>query len=168
MMKINRMMRMVAIATFALSCLVGCSGPKAYNVDVSRAASLADDRVQVDIVAVGSATKQRWQQKSIDVYFSPGDPMRADTDKHTMAFQPGGDGTHRLPIDANIWGRWLNSNADTLFIIADLPGNFDAGGQDPRRLELPLARGRWNYRDTLAVTVQSSGVTPNKNPESAN
>lgn len=139
--------------------MTGCSStPVAWNVKIHKPAT-----IEVDLVGVKEREKPLLDAYSIDKYWSPDDPVRKDADKLSSDAKPTEDWliTRKDPK----WKSWLNRGVGGVFIIANLPGNFDSG-PDPRREYLPLTKGHWDAKKrTLEIEVQSSRIlilTPEK------
>ena len=57
------------------------------------------------------------------------------------------------------WQNWIRHGATELLVIADLPGQFTPGPNDPRRTFIPLDPRAWKD-DRLEIQVQDTLVHP--------
>jgi hypothetical protein len=140
--------------------LVGCGtpGPKpvAWNITITKPAP-----IEVDLVAVTAREKSRFESYSLDKYWSPNDEERKSADKITSEPVE----TWVIPKKDPKWNSWLERRVVGLFIVANLPGNFE-GGTDPRREYLPLDQNHWDAKkSTLEIEVKENRIlirTPEK------
>lgn len=166
MLKNSRMMRLLGLGLLAM-LLAGCGGgPKMGRFDyrVSLDNALRDKNtgmmpsIEVDLIGVNDAEKDRWDAQNLDEYFTPRDVVRANADRHTMAFTNKNFDPKLLRADASDWGAWIANGATHIFIFASIPMAADASGVDRRRLVLPLDRSRWQSGVTIEILVRPSGV----------
>jgi hypothetical protein len=156
---------LVMAASMALG---GCSGsPKygPYDVTITLDQDLKQGAqwpsLEVDLVGVGEADRPRWSDKSIDAYFSSGDPLRSDAkshgEAHTMRFSSADPNPKTLSKGDPIWKTWQKK--PDMFVIADLRWFTDA--TDPngvqRRLVVPLDRKRWKGQK-IEIAVRRGGL----------
>lgn len=148
------------IALLSLSAaFMGCSGaPKAkpYTLSFEPSQSVSGMSIQVDVIGVTSVDLNDWQSCSVDKYWEPGNPMRADAVKKTL--QISGSKPAILNESDVVWADWIQSRGAThLVIIANLPGQFSPGASDPRRKIIPLDKRAWNLKDgIIRVDVRES------------
>lgn len=136
--------------------LTGCGSaqPRPWNVSITKTTSAS---IQVDLIGVNAAEEPIWQGYNIDKYWSEGDLRRKDAQPMTQVLKKGQPWVISLK-DAK-WQAWLNRGATELLVIANLPGHFEPGSGDPRRLFLPLNKGAWNAKnDTLEIEVQDTMI----------
>jgi hypothetical protein len=151
-----------ALLTGCGSCKPGKPGPVGrYNIEVALDESLKDSSVIVDLVGVNPSSRPRWEAYNMGKYWHEGDPMRRDADKFVLNFISGQSLTNSLPATNAQWDKWKAVGVTDVVILADLPGvqASGAGGQDARRLVLPLDECNWPSKTkTLKVLVQRSGM----------
>ena len=147
--------------------LAGCGGaPKMgrYDYRITLDDALRDTNtgmmpsIEVDLVGVNESEKDRWDEQNIDQYFTPRDVVRANADRHSMAFTNSNSAPKLLKADAPDWGAWIANGATHMFIFASIPLETTASGIDRRRLVLPLDRARWQSGVTIEILVKPSGV----------
>ena len=159
----------------ALFLLTGCRAPE---VRISVAPEYAGAAIQIDFVRVLRTDKQRWLEKDIDAYFSPGDSLREAAlgrgDIYTVHVNvPGKNFVGRIGPDDPLWNRFDfdtgRSEQDfDIIVLADLPGVFGPGSQEIRRTVIPLYRRAWStsfvdvlFRrglETLEIHISSEGI----------
>ena len=156
-----------ALAAISLLAAAGCScNPKRYNVSVEHPDKI-DKAIEVDVIAVGPTAEQRWKTEPVSKYFAPGNDLRRDAEQHTFRFNLGGERKQQLSREAEIWKQWMKRGATTLFVVGDLPGDFQdsKGNQDGRRLVLPLNECRWpDDLTTIPIIIKDSGLQVGRNP----
>lgn len=148
-----------------LMALVGCKGPRQFDITVRLDDSLLAQppSLDVDIVGVGSGDASL-RAVSLDEYFTPrsdGTPSQIRSDlegsgqKVTMEFQAGNSEPKTLSKSDAIWGRWKRNNIMELMVIVEvLPGTANEAAH---RLFIPLDGKRWERRDNqLTITIQRS------------
>ncbi len=133
--------------------------------------------VLVDIVAISPTERQRWTNYSMTQYWSAGDTLRTSAPVFPLTFDPSKAQAQTLAASDPIWQKWLQGANDKdgprIFILAQLPGNWDPakddkpGNQDPRRLILPLGACRWDGKTNVpvTVTVTATGMTTVPSPK---
>ena len=139
---------------------VGCGTtepkPVAWNITITKPAP-----IEVDLVAVTAREKPRFESYSLDKYWSPNDEERKSADKLTSEPTETWIITKKDPK----WKSWMGRRVVGLFIVANLPGNFE-GGADPRREYLPLDKNHWDAKkSTLEIEVKENRIlirTPEK------
>lgn len=169
------------VATTAGGCAAAKSilpsASKAFNVVVridsdswSRAYGNTLPSLEVDLVGINESEKPTWENYPLGKYFSPDDPVRRDADRATLTFTSGDRSDKTLNRKHDVWGKWVGKarvfgksipgkGAKWLFIIANIPGVGDdqPGGQDPRRVVLPLRRNAWPVgTKEIEIVVKSS------------
>jgi hypothetical protein len=155
-----------AVLGAALLLAGGCASgpsPRAYAVKVSLDPTLAGSSVQVDLIGANPISDvPRLESYPVSEYWKPGDVLRRDSAKISFAFGQGRPDSQVLEMKNPIWTKWLQTGAQNLIVIADIPG---VTADPPRRLNLPLDANQWGKTDTLDILVQESGirvVTPKK------
>ena len=155
-----------AVLGAALLLAGGCASgpsPRAYSVKVSLDPTLAGSSVQVDLIGANPVSDvPRLEGYPVSQYWKPGDVLRRDSAKVSFAFGQGRPDSQVLDMKDPIWAKWLQTGAQNLIIIADIPG---VTADSPRRLNLPLDANQWAKTDTLDILIQESGVrvlTPKK------
>jgi hypothetical protein len=162
------------LAPFAAAALLlaaGCTSapnPRSFTVKVNLDPALAGSSLQVDLIGANPVSDlPKLESYSVSSYWNPGDALRRDAAKVTLAFGQGREATQVLDITNPIWETWLKTGAQDLVVMVDLPGIAadKAGNADPRRLILPLDAGQWNGSGVIEILIQESGVrllTPKK------
>lgn len=148
------MLRLALPTWCAALLLAGCgtSQPKpvAWNITLTKPAP-----IEVDLVAVTAREKPRFAEYALDKYWSPNDDERKSADKLTS------EPTEKWVINKKDpkWKAWLGRRVVGLFVIANLPGNFE-GGTDPRREYLPLDKHHWDpiTKQTLEIEVKENRI----------
>lgn len=149
------------LATSLLIAGCGTSQPKpvAWNITITKPAP-----IEVDLVAVTAREKPRYESYPLDKYWSPSDEERKSADKLTS---PPTD-TWTISKKDPKWKVWMSRRVIGLYVIANLPGNFESGA-DPRREYLPLDKHHWEARkQTLEIEVKENRIlirTPEKGVE---
>jgi hypothetical protein len=148
----------VAVALLA----VGCASIQRWNVIVNKTTPAS---IEVDLIGVALLEKPAWEGYSIDKYFTRGDPRRKNADRLTQTLQIGQPWV--VSMDDPKWSAWLGRGATELLVIANLPGRFEPGSADPRRVFVPLNKKAWRPRikNALDIEVQESVIlvlTPQK------
>lgn len=155
---------LASAALVAVSLFSGCTSapkPRAYTIQVDLDPALAGSSLQVDLIGANPVSDlPKFESYSVSQYWNPGDPLRRDASKITLAFGQGRATTQTLDTKNPIWQRWLQTGAQSLVVLVDLPGIAAdrAGNADPRRLILPLDGARWGKTDTLHILIQESGA----------
>jgi hypothetical protein len=142
----------------------GCGAPKAkpraWNITVTKATTAA---IQADIVGINSLEKPTWANYSIDNYWTNPNSLRRDADKLTQLLQTGKPWV--ISITDSKWQQWKARGVTELVLIADLPGRFDPGPGDPRRVFLTLDKNAWKSKDQIEIQIQENLIrvmTPQK------
>ena len=117
---------------------VGCAGVHSWNVVVNKTTPAS---IEVDLVGVAPLDKPAWEGYSVDQYFAPGDPRRQNANRLTQTLQLGRPWV--VSLDDPQWKAWLGRGAAELLVIANLPGRFEPGAADPRRVFIPLSKNAW-------------------------
>lgn len=113
--------------------------------------------IEVDFVGVNESERDRWVSLNIDEYFSPGNVVRTNCNKRTMAFTNENTQPQTLSASDAIWQTWSGSSAEEMFIMAIIPMPGDTSSVDPRRLILPLDQARWTG-GVIELQIKPSGV----------
>ena len=166
MLNISRCLRLLCLCLLALPLAACDSGPKmgrfTYRVTLDDAFRDTNTgmmpSIEVDLVGVNDAEKDRWDAQNLDEYFTPRNVIRANANRHTMAYTNSNPGAKTLAADASVWNIWTASGATNMFIFASIPMDSDASGVDHRRLVLPLDRNRWPRGVTIEILIRPSGV----------
>lgn len=141
----------------------GCSStPKAakgkpYNVRITKTTPAS---IEVDLIGVSPLEKPMFQGKSIDDYWLPGDPLRKGLveGRDRLSVQLKLDEPWVLDRKNKIWKTWIKSRGvNELLLIANLPGTFQGGPADPRRLFVPLSEWKGN---TIKIEVREAQIVP--------
>ena len=142
----------------ALVAVAGCaSGPKPWNLSINKTTSAS---IQVDLVGVTESEKPYWQGYDIDRYWTDGDLRRKNAQPLSQILKLGQPWV--VPATDPHWRTWLGRGDTSLLIIANLPGHFDPGAADPRRLFLPLSKKAWDAKNnTLEIEVQDTLIQVN-------
>ncbi|MGJ8639093.1 MAG: hypothetical protein ACSHYA_06830 [Opitutaceae bacterium] len=168
-------LKILTVLCSVVLLIAGCDAPEVSFV-VDRA--YGDATVQVDFVKVERTDLATWLAKDVDEYFSPGDKMRERA--------AGSGGIYSVYINVPdrrfvdkigpkdpLWNRFAFESGKSeqsfdILILADLPGDFSAGGKDIRRQVIPLYRKAWSTSmidvllrrglDTLEISISPSGI----------
>jgi len=149
----------IVAAVMSAALLTGCGTPgaKPWNLSINKTTSAS---IQVDLIGITEAEKPYWEGYNLDKYWSDGDLRRQNAHPLTQVLKMGQPWV--VPATDPRWQEWLNRGATELLIVANLPGHFDAGPADPRRLFLPLTKGVWQAKnDTLEIEVQDTLIVVN-------
>ena len=149
---------------FSLVLIVGCASgprPKPWVLSINKTTTAS---IQVDLIGITASEQPYWEGYNLDKYWSDGDRRRAEADKLTQTLLY--NKPWRVEMTNAKWQEWFNRGATQLLIIANLPGSFDSGPADPRRLIIPLDKHAWKTKDnTIEIQVQDtilSVLTPQK------
>jgi len=126
--------------------------------------------LEVDLVGINDGEKPTWENYPIGKYFSPNDRWRRDADRVTKTFTTNDRGDKTFSRYNPIWSKWIGRPAVSLsgaqgkgvkwlFVIANIPGIGEdmPGGQDPRRIILPLKGSSWPFRTKkIEIVIKSS------------
>jgi hypothetical protein len=164
-----------AVVMAMLAVVAGCNScpnVKPHDVTVKLDPGLADPQgkmpsVQIDIVGVNEAERQRWVDKSVDEYWRSGDPLRSTPDKAVMTFRPD-ELSKTLAASDPLWSKWIGKGATDMVIMGYIPGVIGSGATDSRRLVLPMDRCKWADDQPIQVLVGRNGLnlmTPLKPPK---
>ena len=145
----------------AATLLAGCaSGPKPWNLSINKTTSAS---IQVDLIGITESEMPYWAGYDIDKYWSDGDLRRKNAAPLTQILKLGQPWV--VAKTDPKWKEWLGRGDSELLVIANLPGHFDAGPADPRRLILPLRNVYDAKNKTLEIEVQDTLIrlnTPQK------
>ncbi|TVR52423.1 MAG: hypothetical protein EA425_05000 [Puniceicoccaceae bacterium] len=155
-----------AAAGVLVLLLAGCATTPppiqpAFNLVVDPA--YAGASIQVDLVGVNASEVARWRTKSVNDYFSPGDPFRATAERKSFLMGPDGEDAPVLAANDPIWQRWQRRDVSFIVVLADLPGYMEdrEGAIDSRRLIVPLGGDRWDRArpSTITLEISPTGVS---------
>jgi hypothetical protein len=123
----------------------------------------------MDFVGVTPLEKQTWMNSGSynpDAYWKAGSAIRRSVQARMISTEFKNDNTFILMVTDPIWRTWFSYGATELMVMAKLPGDYDNGPYDPRRIFLPLDKNFWDAKKrTLEIKVQDSivrVVTPQK------
>jgi len=177
-----RTMKRVLLSVGATSLAwlaVGC-GPGPFNVEVFldesdtglRDKVKAIQSLEVNLVGVNATEVNRWKQMSMNGYWEPDSPIRKSAKKYVMTFGQAHPKTQVLKKHDPVWSEWITKlKANHLFILVYLPWihKDQPGDADPRRIALPLEKGRWEWSlwgaDTIKIQIGSGGITCLRQPK---
>ena len=166
-MKIHCRIVRLGVLSFVLMFTLGC-GTRArmgtYNYRVTLDSSLRDPTtnmmpsIEVDFIGANEEESERLINQNIDVYFTPGNLKRADSDRYTMSFTNERSSAQTLSKGAAIWQTWHTTGAKNMIIFASIPLSSKSD-PDPRRLNLTLNQARW-ARDgmTIELLIKRTGI----------
>lgn len=171
--------KLLAIATIVLAFLAGGCAPGPFNVEVSLAekdAKLRDETgtlrsIEIDLVGVNESELERWKQMPISNFWKTDSPIRLGSRRFVMAFGQGRSPKQALLKADAIWKTWIEERgAKYLVVLAYLPSIQDQPGEaDPRRIILPLERGKWEWAawgaDTIPIQLGTGGITLLRQPK---
>ena len=127
----------------------GCasSWPKDITVRLDETSTEAGAVPSVDVHLVGIRRGELTKYKSMSVneYWSPGGLSRQPVAARKELFLGPGATSKTLSRGDPVWKQWDRKVRPYLVILADLRGVSDreGGGDDPRRVVLPLDKKRW-------------------------
>jgi hypothetical protein len=161
------MFRLSVILAVVSSLVAGCGGggaakikPKAYNVSITKTTPAS---VDVELIGITELEKPQWEGYSMTKYWSPGDPLRGNTpDKLSQSLEL--NKPWKLDRKDPIWDKWLRRGVAYLVIVARLPGKFEDGAADPRRLFISLDKHAWQGK-TLEFEVRETQIRPLTPPQ---
>lgn len=170
MMKMALMLGLVASAAIGVGC--GSSGMGRYDVNVALDPAVATAQsvptIAVNIFGANSVEEARWASESMTNYWMPGGQLRQEFAGQIKEFNFGPGATQAQTLSRNdpIWETWQKHGAQTLFIVANLPGGHEdkPGAADSRRLILPLAKDRWQSGQAIQITVQRGRIRADTQP----
>jgi hypothetical protein len=147
-----------------LAASAGCGTPKVkpkpWNLTITKSTRA---QIKADIVGITNLEKPIWANYSIDNYWSNPNSLRRDADKLTALLQ--NEKPWVISVTDAKWQQWKARGVTELVLIADLPGRFEAGPGDPRRVFLSLDKNAWKSRDQLDIQIQENLIrvmTPQK------
>jgi hypothetical protein len=156
MKKASDVLLLIALSLILAACQSTRPSPRAWDLMITKTTPAS---IEVDLVGVSEIEKLAWQGYDLDQYWAPGDSRRANADKLTMSLP--NDQPWVVSKDDPHWRSWLNHGATELLILANLPGHFDPGPTDPRRIIIPLDKNRWKTKGgKLEIEVQDTIVRP--------
>jgi len=150
-----------ALVVLLLTALVlaGCGGggkakinAKPWNLSITKNTPSA---IEVDVIGVTDIEKPAWEGYSINNYWMPGDQRRTDADKLTMDLPTGKEWV--IDRENPQWKKWLDRGVTWVLIIARLPGRFEGGASDPRRIFASLDKKAWKEK-TIKFEVRDSEI----------
>jgi len=143
---------LVLAALFLVGC--GTTQPTPWNVSITKTTPAS---IEVDLIGVTESEKPYWEGYNIDKYWTDGDLRRKNAKPLSQDFQSGKRWV--VSVDDTKWQEWINRGATSLLVIANLPGHFDAGPADPRRIFLPLEKAAWKAKNlTLEIEIQDTMI----------
>jgi hypothetical protein len=166
----------VAVLCMTLILLSGCDAPE---VVIVVAPEYADATIQIDFVKVPRSEIGIWMAKDLNAYFSHADPLRAQAVERDAIYSvhyniPDLNYKGLIPTDDPVWERFKFDTGSgeqdfDILVLADLPGVFEPGPNDPRRRVIPLYRKAWpttflsrlfggGKLDQLTVTITEAGI----------
>jgi hypothetical protein len=158
---------MKRLISFIALCIItaGCSSlpkPVPWNVSITKVTPAS---IEVDIVGISPTEKPYWMNSvKPDDYWKPNNSVRNGAKKLSTTFQDGT--TFELKRDNPIWNDWFSYGTTELMVMANLPGSYDNGPFDRRRLFLPLNKKLWKSKNkTLEIEIQDEFIrvlTPQK------
>jgi len=170
---------LLVIGTFALAFLAGGCAPGPFNVEVSldeKDTGLRDKTgtvktIEVNLIAINDSELERWEQMSVNSFWEVNSPIRASAKKYVMTFGQERPSKQTLLETDAIWKKWIDERgARYLVVLGYLPWiqNDQPGAADPRRLILPLERGKWEWSawgaNTVPIQIGTGGITPLRQP----
>lgn len=157
----------MGVLSLVLMATMGCSrtpqmGRYTYRVTLDSALRNSNTKmmpsIEVDFVGVNESESARWTGQNIDDYFTPGNSLRMNADRHTMPFTNDRSAPKTLSSgDAN-WNSWQGAGAKHMIILASIPLASSQFAVDPRRLVLPLDQARWGRGMTIELLIKPSGI----------
>jgi hypothetical protein len=152
----------VAVCLFAGGC---ASGPPPVTRGAVvpwtiKLAKVTPASVEVDLIGVSKSENDYWKSINLDEYWKPNSPIRqqAAGRAKTTRFET----SNAFALDAKdpIWKTWFGYGSYEVVVLANLPGKFAGGANDPRRLFLLLGKKEWNpqTKRTLDLEVLESQV----------
>lgn len=144
------------LAGFVILAAVGCGTPKIkskpWNLSITKTTKAS---IQIDLIGVTEADKPYWAGYDLNKYWKSGDLRRRQADKLSKDLLS----NESWAVDRadEKWKDWLNRGATELLVIANLPGEFDSGPADPRRIFVSLDKKTWESKtETLDIEVQDT------------
>lgn len=168
------------IGMFALAFLAGGCAPGPFNVEVfldEKDTGLRDQSgtikaIEVDFIGVNESELDRWKQMPVSEFWGVDSPIRANAKKHVMAFGQGLPLKQTLLETDPVWKTWIDERgAKYLVVFAYLAWlqKDQPGTADPRRLILPLERGKWEWAawgaNTVPIQIGAGGITLLRQPQ---
>jgi hypothetical protein len=146
---------LAAVSLLAVGCgILGKSKPAAWTVSITKKTQAS---IEIDVIGVTESEKPSWAGYNIDKYWAPGDPRRKGADKDKLTQTLEFEKAWRIEKKDSKWSHWFDRGATELLIIANLPGKFEPGPTDPRRMFLPLNKKSWDAKkSTLEIEVQDT------------
>jgi hypothetical protein len=137
-----------------MACTGCSSAPRKYDVKINAATPAS---VDVDIIGATASDLPDWNSYSINKYWQEGDVRRRDAQKVEM--KTGETKQVVLHRTDTIWNVWFGRGVDHLVIIANLPGSYEDGPNDPRRKVLDLYPEAWkDGTSDLQIEIQESRI----------
>jgi hypothetical protein len=101
--------------------------------------------VDVHLIGVRRAELQRLKKESVSGYWSPSGASRQPMEARKELFLGPAATSRTISRNDAVWKLWDGKDRPYLLVLADLRGVSDpsAGGDDPRRVVLPLDKDRW-------------------------
>jgi hypothetical protein len=165
----KRTMRLLGWMGVGLLCAVssGCiSRLASYDVVVHVDESMGDEQgnlpsIEVHMLGLNQSEANMMERRSMTEYWNPN--RRQDSwDRAVMQFGARKEPRQVLGHEDPIWARWSRGGAESLVVLADLPGLFQDRDsvEDPRRQSIALKRTRlWvKPRRTIDIRIDRNGV----------
>ncbi len=137
----------------------GCGTPKPkpvrWNLSITKNTPAS---IEVDVVGVNPSEKPYWMNSvKPDDYWKPNSTARKSARKITQTLQMGQPWV--IAREDDIWNQWFSYGATELMIMANLPGAYDNGPFDQRRLFVSLDKNLWQAKGkTLQIEVQDQMI----------
>ena len=147
---------MAGVVAAGLVSGCGTPGPKPWNLSINKTTPAS---IQVDVIGIKESENPVWEGYNIDKYWSDGDLRRINAQPLTQILKLGQPWV--IPATDPKWQKWIARGDTELLIIGNLPGCFDAGPADPRRLIIPLQPVWQTKNDTLEIEVQDTLIQVN-------
>lgn len=143
-----------------LLLLTGCSKTLTFGFTSTVDPAYTGASIEVDLIGINTSEIAVWNAKSIDEYFTTGDPFRAAAPKKTFYFGEGQPEKAQLSSSDPIWQQWNDKGATHILVLADLPGyTISMDGVDLRRQLIPRASNEWKGTPkTISIRLGPTGV----------
>jgi hypothetical protein len=143
----------VAAAVVFAGC--GSTKPVAWNIQLTKNTPAS---IEVDIVGIAPSEKLSWMNNvKVDDYWKANSSIRKGTKKFTTAFQSGSNDV--VKVNSPLWKEWFSYGATEIMIVANLPGQYEPGPYDLRRLFLPLDKKSWKTKNrAIKIEIQEERI----------
>ena len=152
------MVGLLASVVFLISGCATLQKPVVWNISIDKTTPAS---IEVDLIGITASEIPAWESMNVDKYLAPGSQLRKDADKNTVDLKMG----KQLVLSKTDpkWSGWLlpgGRGVDHLVIIANLPGQWQAGTGDWRRKIIPLDKRAWQAKnDTLEFQVKDTEIS---------